>query len=99
MAGGVLVILGLSLKEGEGHDARFVGTGMHGGRMYIRGNVTNTGREVEVVELKDDDRRLLQNILSEFSGYFDLDISEISTQEFCKVVPVSHRPYGTLYTH
>lgn len=99
MAGGVLVILGLSLEKGEDHNARFVGTGMHGGRMYIRGNVTNTGREVEVVQLEDYDRQLLKSILGEFSGYFDLDISKISTQEFCKVVPVSHRPYGALYTH
>lgn len=99
MAGGVLVILGLTLKKGEEHNARFVGTGMHGGMMYIRGKVTNIGREVEVVGLEDDDRWLLHSILDEFGGYFDFDISKISTQEFCKVVPVSHRPYGTLYTH
>jgi glutamate synthase domain-containing protein 3 len=31
MAGGVLVVLGLELQEGEPHRARFIGTGMHGG--------------------------------------------------------------------
>ncbi|MFQ5826355.1 MAG: hypothetical protein ACE5IA_03265, partial [Dehalococcoidia bacterium] len=31
MAGGVLVLLGLNLKDGESHRASFIGTGMHGG--------------------------------------------------------------------
>ena len=36
MAGGIMVILGLNLKEGEKCSARFVGTGMHGGVIYER---------------------------------------------------------------
>jgi glutamate synthase domain-containing protein 3 len=99
MAGGVLVLLGLTLEKGEDHRARFVGTGMHGGKMYIRGKVTDIGREVEVTGLEDNDRQLLHNILTEYCSYFSLDIDEISTREFSKVVPVSHRPYGGLYTH
>src|SRR3990172_4806482 len=37
MAGGVLLVLGLDLAEGEGHQANFIGTGMHGGVIYMRG--------------------------------------------------------------
>ena len=37
MAGGVLILLGLNLGEGEHHRARFIGTGMHGGVIYLRG--------------------------------------------------------------
>jgi len=37
MAGGVLVVLGLTLDGDAVHNARFVGTGMHGGKLYIRG--------------------------------------------------------------
>ncbi len=36
MAGGVLVILGLTLDKGERHHANFIGTGMHGGVIYLR---------------------------------------------------------------
>ena len=39
MAGGIMVILGLNLKEGEKCKARFVGTGMHGGVIYERGEI------------------------------------------------------------
>ena len=39
MAGGVMVILGLNLKEGEKCKAKFVGTGMHGGVIYERGEI------------------------------------------------------------
>ena len=38
MAGGILVLLGLNLKEGEHHRANFIGTGMHGGVIYLRGD-------------------------------------------------------------
>src|SRR4030042_5993883 len=40
MAGGVLVVLGLLLKAGEHHKARFVGTGMHAGHIYGRGETS-----------------------------------------------------------
>jgi len=38
-AEGILICLGLNLREGEYHKAEFSGTGMHGGFIYIRGNV------------------------------------------------------------
>jgi glutamate synthase domain-containing protein 3 len=36
MAGGVLVVLGLGLAAGEAPVGKFCGTGMHGGRIFIR---------------------------------------------------------------
>ena len=44
MAGGILILLGLNLKEGERHKANFIGTGMHGGVIYLRGNVDDFQR-------------------------------------------------------
>lgn len=34
MAGGIVIILDL---EGQTHQANFIGTGMHGGVIYLRG--------------------------------------------------------------
>ncbi len=99
MAGGVLVVLGLNLKPGERHMARFVGTGMHGGIMYIRGEVSHLGKEVEAVRLDEDDGRLLHGLVEEFCGYFGFDPDEILNHEFSKLVPVSYRPYGMLYAY
>jgi len=99
MAGGVLVVLGLTLKKDEEHNARFVGTGMHGGKMYVRGKVSHLGGDLEVVDLEDGDSRLLHNVISEFCNYFDFNMDEIMAHDFAKVIPVSHRPYGKLYAH
>ncbi|MEM3549979.1 MAG: hypothetical protein QXV01_02690, partial [Candidatus Bathyarchaeia archaeon] len=97
MAGGILVILGLTLKDGETHKAKFVGTGMHGGVMYIRGQPAHTGKEVKITELEKDDEAVLRPIIEEFCNYFNLDVDTIPLKEFKKLIPHSTRPYGKLY--
>jgi glutamate synthase domain-containing protein 3 len=97
MAGGVLVILGLTLGSDMVHEARFVGTGMHGGKMYVRGQVKNPAKDIEVVDLDEGDRRLLLSLVDEFCEYFAFNLDEILSQNFCKVIPISNRPYGKLY--
>jgi len=98
MAGGVLVVLGLNMKE-KIHDARFVGTGMHGGTMYIRGEVRHFGEEVGVSELEDADYRILGILVDEFCGYYGLDADKILESKFNKIFPVSSRPYANLYAY
>lgn len=98
MAGGVLVVLGLNMKE-KVHNARFVGTGMHGGLMYIRGEVRHLGEEVAISELNDDDNRILGILVDEFSSYYGLDAEKILENKFKKIYPVSSRPYGNLYAY
>lgn len=97
MAGGILVVLGLTLQGDLRHTARFVGTGMHGGRMYIRGKVDGLSRDVEAVDLDGEDRRLLDSIVSEFCSHFGFDADEIMRAKFGKLVPTSSRPYERLY--
>ncbi|MFB0504924.1 MAG: hypothetical protein ACETWE_13985 [Candidatus Bathyarchaeia archaeon] len=99
MAGGVLVILGLNLKNGEHHSAKFVGTGMHGGTIYVRGQVSRLGREVENVTVDEYDMQLLRGLVEEFCEYFRFDAEEILDHRFNKLVPVSYRPYGRLYAY
>jgi glutamate synthase domain-containing protein 3 len=101
MAGGVLVVLGLTLRTGERHTASFIGTGMHGGVMYIRGALdpSQLGREVGQVPLEETDHRLLVALVHEFSGYFQVEASAILSEPFTKLVPLSLRPYGLLYAY
>jgi glutamate synthase domain-containing protein 3 len=98
MAGGVVAVLGLTLSEGEKHHARFVGTGMHGGKMYIRGTVSHLAKEVAVVGLEVSDRTLLHDLIDEYSRYFDVNLQGIRIDEFNKLIPASYRPYGKLYS-
>jgi glutamate synthase domain-containing protein 3 len=101
MAGGVLIVLGLTLRSGARHTANFIGTGMHGGVMYIRGELDETqlGKEVGQVPLDDDDHALLQTLVSEFAGHFGYDAQAILGQPFTKLIPLSLRPYGRLYAY
>jgi glutamate synthase domain-containing protein 3 len=101
MAGGVLVVLGLTLQSDEHHTANFIGTGMHGGVMYIRGELADyqLGREVGQVPLEDADHALLGELVGEFATHFDYDKAMILSQPFTKLVPLSSRPYGRLYAY
>jgi glutamate synthase domain-containing protein 3 len=101
MAGGTLVLLGLTLKEGEAHEANFIGTGMHGGVVYIRGDVADyqLGKEVGKAELNEDDAKRLKAAVAEFSSHFGHDADVILGQSFIKLYPKWLRPYGRLYAY
>jgi glutamate synthase domain-containing protein 3 len=101
MAGGVLVLLGLDLREGENHRAKFMGTGMHGGIIYLRGNIADyqLGKEVGVTELEMSDRVTLEKYINEYTGYFGGDREKILSGKFLKLYPRWLRPYGQLYAY
>ncbi|MHB8780026.1 MAG: GltB/FmdC/FwdC-like GXGXG domain-containing protein [Candidatus Geothermincolia bacterium] len=101
MAGGVVVVLDL---EGEGpaqRDARHIGTGMHGGVIFIRGSVEdhNLGQGVTRQEPDEQDLQLLRSHVAEFTRNFGGDIDEIMQASFQKLVAESHRPFGDLYAY
>ena len=101
MAGGVLVVMGLDRGAGEGQEAHFIGTGMHGGVIYLRGGVAphQLGREVGVSDLDDGDRAVLEELVGRYASYFERDADEILAGRFQKLFPLYLRPYGKLYTY
>ena len=101
MAGGVIVVLGLTLRPGERHKANLVGTGMHGGVIYVRGPLDRRqlGEGVQVGRPEGKERLLLARLVGEFARHFDCDAQEIMAGDFVKLTPLSLRPYGDLYAH
>ncbi|MBO8138024.1 MAG: hypothetical protein H0Z40_07800 [Desulfotomaculum sp.] len=101
MAGGILVVLGLNRRQGEPLTGDYLGTGMHGGVIYLRGEVEKykLGKEVNIFELDDDDKKKLKPLIEEYCAYFDCDLEEILNAPFYKLLPVSSRPYGRLYAY
>ena len=101
MAGGILILLGMNLRQGKSHKAKFIGTGMHGGVIYIRGNVEEyqLGKEVGIAELDEGDTQVLQKLVGEFAVHFSYDAEEILQKTFIKLYPRSLRPYGRLYAY
>ncbi len=101
MAGGVLLVLGLTLEPGEQHTANFIGTGMHGGVMYLRGEVDDLqlGREVGRVPMEPADHQLVRGLIQEYCGYFGGEPEAILRRSVTQLIPLSLRPYGRLYAY
>jgi glutamate synthase domain-containing protein 3 len=101
MAGGNLVILGLTLTKGAAHFANFIGTGMHGGKLYLRGKYHDhqLGKEVSPLKLDSDDDKFLKQTVGDWAKYFDRDADEILSGKFTKLLPLSKRPYGRIYAY
>ncbi len=99
MAGGVMVILGLNLKEGEKCKARFVGTGMHGGVIYERGEILEPVNGTKTLDVGKRDLKTIEALVKEYCSHFGADPQEIMAHKFKKILPVSKRPYEKLFSH
>ncbi len=100
MAGGVIVVL----NRGDTSDSpvgRYCGTGMHGGVMFVRGEIEDhqLGAEVAIEQVAEQDWELLEAIIQEYCIAFDLDPGHFFPDQFTKLCPWSRRPYGKLYAY
>jgi len=101
MAGGRVVLLGLTQRKGGRLRANFIGTGMHGGAIYVRGGVDpeQLGREVGVTEPDEQDLIFLSGAVGSFAARFGLDPASLLGDRFIKLYPKYLRPYGRLYAN
>jgi glutamate synthase domain-containing protein 3 len=99
LAGGVILLLGLTLPEGERCKARFVGTGMHGGVIYERGDLLELGEGTKVLDVGKRDTVVIESLARDFCSYFGFDYGKVMNARFRKIVPVSKRPYESMYSH
>lgn len=98
MAGGLIIVLNRHNELNPvGH---FTGTGMHGGAIFVRGDVPQErlAQEVSSFSLTSEDTSYIGELLEEFKEYFGLE-EHYELSEFKKFCPVTHRPYGRLYAY
>jgi glutamate synthase domain-containing protein 3 len=100
MAGGEIMVLGLG-KDGGPIVGSYVGTGMHAGVMYIRGEVAEhqLGKEVRMVEPSEADSARIAEIVTDYCRVMEIDPQEVMQKPFVKIYPYSSRPYGRLYVY
>ena len=97
-AGGIIIVLGLG-----GADVPIVGgfpcTGMHGGKLYLRGECRDVHFPAQVSSraATPEDMAEITPYLSKFSEAFGFDTSELLNSRFTVVVPDSSNPYKQLY--
>ena len=70
-------------------------------REQVRGEVEpwQCGKEVGVFTASDEDMAELGPVLEEYCAALGVDLEEVLSVPFTKLVPVSHRPYGKLYVY
>ena len=93
------MVLGLGVQGNQRCVARFVGTGMHGGVMYTRGDMFKVSEGVKVAKAGKRDMRNIEGLVQEFCGYFGNDTAMVMGEQFYKITPMSKRPYEKLYSH
>ena len=101
MAGGILIVLGRGQEPDIHHPSHYVGTGMHGGVIYMRGQVETDflGKEVGLTPITHEDEWVLRQYVGEYAEYFGGDLEELLAIPFTKLVPLTKRPYGRLYAY
>lgn len=101
MAGGIILLLGLNLNPGVRHCADHIGTGMHGGVIYLRGHIEpwQLGRDVGSAPLDEADRTLVATLVRDYVRYFGGNARSILSGPFTRLFPLSLRPYGNLYAY
>ena len=102
MAGGIIIVLGvMGEKDERPLTGNYLGTGMHGGAIYVRGKVKDyqLGKGLSPNPLNDKDKKLIKECVKDFCKYMNLDSKEVLKEEFIKVMPYTHRPYGNMYAY
>ncbi len=95
-AGGIIVVLGLGL-EGKPITGDFTGTGMHGGKIYLRTDTLPHDLPPQVIASEVSDFSELAPILTDFCRAFGGSPDELMKSRFYLLTPNSKNPYKQLY--
>jgi glutamate synthase domain-containing protein 3 len=98
LAGGLIVVLGIGSDTVPVGD--FTGTGIHGGKIYIRTDSELTALPAQVIAEPAGaaDMREIAPYIHEFAGYFGMDGARLLKDRFYVLKPNAKNPYKQLYT-
>ncbi|MBR6902760.1 MAG: glutamate synthase [Clostridia bacterium] len=97
-AGGVIVVLGLT-EGGKSIVGNFPCTGMHGGKIILRGDCKNIvfPKQVTAKPADKEDFAEIEKYVTEYCKLFGGNKKEILSSPFTIVTPDSKNPYKQLY--
>jgi len=98
MAGGLLLVLGL--HDLSPIEERGVGSGIHGGEIFVRGKVDESylGVGAKQAPATEEQKASIQPIIEDFAKTFGIDPAPILSSEFTRIAPASARPFASKYT-
>lgn len=99
LAGGLIVVLGIG-AEGRAPVGNFTGTGMHGGKIFLRTEheLTALPSQVTVDKANANDLKEIEPFLNEFAEHFKVDAKKLLKDNFWLLKPNAKNPYKQLYT-
>lgn len=98
MAGGLIIVLGCK-SEGAVNE-RGIGSGIHGGEIFIRGDVEeeHLGVGAKKQPFTDEQRDRITPIVRDFAAHFGMDAAALLAGSFTRIGPASSRPFASKYT-
>ena len=97
-AGGLILVLGLN-DDGKSIVGNFPCTGMHGGKLFLRGDCRNLKFPPQVTAdiASFEDLQGIMDDLKEYCSDFHYDLKTILSSPFTLVTPNSKNPYKQMY--
>ncbi len=97
-AGGIIIVLGLNSKANH-IVGNFPCTGMHGGKIFLRGTCENIKfpEQVTAKMATSDDMNEIKDSLSEYCSDLELNLESILNSPFTVITPDSKNPYKQMY--
>ena len=97
-AGGIIIVLGLN-SDGEKIVHNFPCTGMHGGKLILRGDCSDIEfpKQVRVRQAGEADMAQIRSYILEYGRLFGVDPERILDAPFTVVTPDSKNPYKQMY--
>jgi glutamate synthase domain-containing protein 3 len=101
MAGGLLVLLGMGSRIEGPVLGTHVGAGMHGGEIFVRGELEpwQYGEEVHAHVATEAETVELRGVLADYCRTFGLPLDEVLAAPFTRITPAGNRPYAGMYTY
>jgi glutamate synthase domain-containing protein 3 len=98
MAGGLLVVLGLDGSSPISE--RGLGSGIHGGEIFVRGSVDEKYLGVGARQLAATDagKKTIEPVIRDFARAFGIDAGPLLASEYTRITPASARPFANKYT-
>ncbi|GBU20170.1 hypothetical protein R80B4_00045 [Fibrobacteres bacterium R8-0-B4] len=98
LAGGLIAVLGIDCKAVP--VGNFTGTGMHGGKIFIRTNkeLSNLPEQVAIDNASGEDLKEIEPYVSEFADRFGVNAASLLKDNFYVLRPNAKNPYKQLYT-
>ena len=99
-AGGLIVVLGLGREPGQPLVGNFCATGMHGGKILLRGDAPKDfSPQVLSAPATEADMAQIEPHLETYAAHFGISVERIKQEAFTVLAPDTKNPYKQLYTH